>query len=72
LAATLQPVFTTEAEDAARDSGFRRRRAFSGATLVQTLTFGWPANPTTSLDELAELAGDLGCPVGRPERAKAA
>jgi hypothetical protein len=64
LAATLQSVFTTEADDAARDSGFlRRRRAFSGATFVQTLTFGWLANPSASLDELAELAGDLGCPV---------
>jgi hypothetical protein len=64
LAATLQAVFTTEADDAAQAAGFiRRRRLFSGATFVQTLTFGWLANPHAPLDELAELADELGCPV---------
>jgi hypothetical protein len=64
LAATLQSVFTADADDAAAAAGFiRRRRRFSGATFVQTLTFGWLANPNASLDELAELAADLGCPV---------
>lgn len=64
LAATLQSVFTVDADDAAAAAGFiRRRRQFSGATFVQTLTFGWLANPHAALDELAELAADLGCPV---------
>jgi hypothetical protein len=45
-------------------SGFlRRRRCLSGATFVQTLTFGWLANPHAPLDELAELADELGCPL---------
>jgi hypothetical protein len=64
LAATLQAVFTTEADDAAAAAGLiRRRRRLSGATFVQTLTFGWLANPHAPLEELAELADDLGCPV---------
>src|SRR5882724_6947541 len=64
LAATLQAVFTTDAEDAAAAAGLiRRRRCFSGASFVQTLTFGWLANPQASLDELADLAADLGCSV---------
>jgi Transposase DDE domain len=64
LAATLQSVFTTEADDAAAASGFsRRRRVLTGAGFVQALTFGWLANPKASLDDLAELAADLGCPV---------
>jgi hypothetical protein len=64
LAATLQSVFTADADDAAAAAGFiRRQRRFSGATFVQTLTFGWLANPHASLDELAELAADLGCAV---------
>src|SRR5947209_659667 len=64
LATTLQSVFTTEADDAAAASGFiRRRRLLSGAAFVQTLTFGWLADPRASLEDLAELADDLGCPV---------
>jgi hypothetical protein len=64
LASTLQSVFTTEADEAARASGLvRRRRCLSGAGFVQTLTFGWLANPVATLDELAELAAELGCPV---------
>jgi Transposase DDE domain len=64
LAATLQAVFTTDADDAAAAAGVvRRRRLLSGATFVQTVTFGWLANPDAALDELAELAADLGSPV---------
>jgi hypothetical protein len=61
LADALQAVFTTEAADAAQAAGlFRRTRKLSGPTFVQTLTFGWLANPHASLGELAELAADLG------------
>jgi hypothetical protein len=61
LADALQGVFTTDADDAARATGFiRRTRKLSGATFVQALTFGWLANPHASLGELAELAADLG------------
>ena len=64
LACTLQSVFTTEADDAARQSELIiRRRKFSGAIFVQTLTFGWLANPHATLKHLAELAADLGASV---------
>src|SRR5262245_2739164 len=64
LAGALQAVFTTDAADAADAAGlFRRRRKLSGPTFVQALTFGWLANPRAALDELADLAADLGCPV---------
>jgi hypothetical protein len=64
LACTLQSLFTTEADEAARDCGFiRRQRVLSGSLFVQTLTFGWLANPDAPLDELADLAADLGAPL---------
>ncbi len=66
LAAALQAVFTAEADGAAAAAGFvRRRRLFPGAAFVQALAFGWLANPGASLDELADLAADLGCPASR-------
>jgi Transposase DDE domain len=61
MAATLQTLLTTEAEQAARATGFVQRvRKLSGATFVQTLVFGWLHNPHAALDELADLAADLG------------
>jgi hypothetical protein len=62
LAGALQTVFTHVAEEAARDSGFlQRRRQLTGPAFVQTLTFGWLENPQASVEDLAELAGELGC-----------
>lgn len=64
LAQTLQTLFTDEADDAARQTGFvQRASALSGARFVQTLVFGWLHNPDASLDELAEVAADLGAEV---------
>jgi hypothetical protein len=64
LAATLQTLFTTEADALASETGFvRRKRAFTGATFVQTLVFGWLHQPHASLDDLAEVAADLGVEV---------
>lgn len=61
LAAQLQTLFTHEAEQAARLTGFlQRQRKLSGATFVQTLVFGWLQQPHASLDDLAEFAADLG------------
>jgi hypothetical protein len=72
LADTLQTLLTTQADEAARDAGFiRRRRKLSGAVFVQTLVFGWLDNPTASLDELTDLAADLGadlCPQALDQR----
>jgi hypothetical protein len=60
LADTLQLVLTDDAEQAARDSGFvRRRRKLGGSAFVQTLVFGWLDNPAATLDDLTEVAADL-------------
>lgn len=64
LAATLQTLFTSDATDAARDTGFvRRARKLTGPLFAQTLTFGWLHDPAASLADLAALAADLGTPV---------
>jgi hypothetical protein len=64
LASALQTVFTTDAEQAARDAGLIRRvRQFSGPTFVQTLVFGWLDNPNATHEDLAELAAELGVDI---------
>ena len=64
LVPTLQPLLTTTADQAGRDSGLIRRvRLFSGATFVQTLVFGWLANPDATLENLAQTAAMRGVPV---------
>lgn len=64
LATTLQTLLTTEAEQAARDTGLvQRARKLSGATFVQTLVLGWLHDPHASLDTLAEFAADLGADI---------
>jgi Transposase DDE domain len=64
LAATLQSVFTTEADEAGINSGFiRRKRSLTGSLFVQTLTFAWLHDPKAALPDLADLAADLGCPI---------
>jgi hypothetical protein len=61
LADVLQEVFTTTAEEAAAASRcIRRVRKLTGATLVQTLVFGWLQNPQASLEELCMVAAELG------------
>src|SRR2546425_1258968 len=60
LAATLQTLLTTEAEDAARATGWVRRRCqFGGASLVQTLVLGWLHDPRAPVDGLAWIAHHL-------------
>jgi IS4 transposase len=55
LAETLQTLFTTEAETAAKESRMvQRRRKISGAGFVQTLVFGWLEDPTSTIDELGD------------------
>lgn len=64
LAMTLQTLLTTEAEQAARESGcVRRVRKLSGALFVQTLVLGWLHDPHASLDRLADFAADLGADI---------
>lgn len=66
LATTLQPLFTTVADQAAHDSGFIRRvRTLTGAAFVQTLVFGWLADPASSLSGLTQSAAACDAPLSR-------
>jgi hypothetical protein len=61
VAAALQWVLTTVADEAAQQTGFVvRRRQVSGATFVQALVFGWLAKAEASLSELTQTAGLVG------------
>src|SRR5262245_54820843 len=67
LAHTMQTVWTTIADEAARATGFiRRRRQLSGATFTQALVFGWLDNPDATLDDLAQAATTAGAPLSPP------
>src|SRR5271170_4699803 len=57
IAEALSAIFTSTAEAAARDTKFVQRRSkMSGEAFVQTLTFGWLANPQATLEELTQMA----------------
>lgn len=64
LAPCLQRIFGPVAEAAARESGcLRRRRVFTGASLCQSLVFGWLAAPHATLDGLCHAAALCQAPV---------
>ena len=66
LSQTMQTLLTTTTEAAATDLRYVQRpdRAkFNPQTLVQTLVYGWGANPTASLEQLAHMAARLGVDV---------
>jgi hypothetical protein len=66
LAMTLQPLFTSVADRAARDSGFIQRvRTVTGASFVQTLVFGWLGDPDVSLSGLTQSAAACDTPLSR-------
>jgi hypothetical protein len=55
LADALKTLFTTDAEQAAKDSGMiRRRRKLTGAAFVQAVVFHWLDNPRATIDEVIE------------------
>jgi Transposase DDE domain len=61
VAKALRTVLTRGANRAARATHFVQRRSkLSGAKFVQTLTFGWLANPQATYEELAQTAATLG------------
>jgi Transposase DDE domain len=61
VANVLRTVLTTTANRAARATRFVQRRSkLSGAKFVQTLVFGWLANPEATYEELAQTAATLG------------
>lgn len=64
VAAAMQEILTTIAEDVGHATGFVQRRSpLGGATFTQTLVFGWLANPTAALEELTQTAATLGVAV---------
>lgn len=64
LAHTIQTVLTTYANQAAQQTGFiKRTRHLDGAGFVQTLVFGWLANPAASLEQLTQSAANLGIKI---------
>ena len=66
ISATMHTVLTTTTEAAATHVRFAKRpdRAkFTASTLVQTLVFGWLAQPEATVEQLAQMAGRLGVDV---------
>ena len=60
----LQSVFTSTADLAARQTGFRKRESkLTGSLFVQGLTFGWLNKPESTLEELAQAVVTLGVPI---------
>lgn len=64
VADAVHPVLTEIADQAARESGFvRRRRALTGAGFVQTLVCGWLEEPDASLSALAQMGAAVGIAI---------
>jgi hypothetical protein len=61
LAPVMQTVLTTDADDAARDTGFiQRQRKLTGSVFVRTLVFGWLEDPSASVESLTQTCSALG------------
>src|SRR5213080_4000677 len=57
LSKSIQTLLTDTADNAARATAFVQRRSkLSGALFVQTLVFGWLANPQATLEQLTKVA----------------
>jgi hypothetical protein len=55
LAEALQTLFTTDADQAAKDSGMiRRQRKLTGAAFVQALVLHWLEDPKATIEEIIE------------------
>ncbi len=64
VARALQQVLGPVAERAARATGFVQRTSkLTGARFVQTLVFGWLAQPQARLSQLVQTAATLGVPI---------
>lgn len=64
VATAMQTVLDGAAAAAARATeAVKRRGKLSGAQWVQTLVFGWLANPDASLGELSQTAASLGVAI---------
>ncbi len=57
LSEQLDSLLEDRADELARETGcVQRQRKFSGASLLQTLVFGWQEHPDASLENLASVA----------------
>src|SRR5712692_4591258 len=57
LSKRLQQILEERADELARETGcVQRQRKFSGASLLQTLVFGWQQHPDASLEQFASVA----------------
>ncbi len=76
MAQAFRTFFEQTSETVARQTGFVVRRSkLTGSLFVQTLVLGWSAPPEASLNDLAEVAADLGVAItaqGLDERIHAA
>ncbi len=64
VASALQTILGPVAERAARATGFVQRASqLTGARFVQTLVFGWLAQPQARLSQLVQTAATLGVPI---------
>ncbi len=60
----LQAVLHDVPQAQARTTGFVKRQSkLDGTAFVQTLTFGWLANPEATLENLAQTAVSVGVPI---------
>jgi hypothetical protein len=63
----LKQFLEREAEQIGREVGVVQRRSkLTGARLVQILVLGWLANPQASLNELVQVARDVGVEISVP------
>jgi Transposase DDE domain len=64
VAQAMQTVFTTQAEKAARDSGFCRRKSpLGGPAFVQAMTFACLGHPLPTLGDFCQAAAAAGAAV---------
>jgi hypothetical protein len=60
----MRHVLCAVAEEAGRESGLiRRERKLTGATFVQSVVFGWMANPDATAEERAQAAATRGVSI---------
>ncbi len=64
VAQAMSRVLTGVAQQAAAETGLVQRRSkLTGPGLVQTLVFGWLADPDASLSSLTQMAATLGVTI---------
>ncbi len=60
----LQDILITEANILSKESGFVKRKSkMSGSLFAQTLIFGWLSKPSSTLEELSQVAMSLGLKI---------